>query len=318
MARHRFERHGERRERGTGCTASCLNGSTKRASSTGPALRWMPRPSGQEGGRRDGAEPDGSRPRGHEAALRHRPKGRAARPDAHGRGPPRQHGARINARRRAGGSVGASRATPQAPRGAARGQGLRPSPVPPGLPRPLDRTPHRAPRVETSAKLGRHRWVVERTFAWLSQFRRLATRCDRRADIHTALTKLATAIICMSQIRRFCWALLGRKSAQFTLLLLQWPLLWPEPLVQPSSPSRTPPGPEACAAFTKRRLNVRRPRISRRRRGGRHRRTSRPPWRIRAQWRSDTAVDSPPFHRTVRLGLSALRNSAGERMRSAE
>ena len=58
--------------------------------------------------------------------------------------------------------------------------------------------------VETSTKLGRHRWVVERTFAWFAQFRRLATRYDRRADIHMALTKLATAIICMNQIRRFC------------------------------------------------------------------------------------------------------------------
>ena len=58
--------------------------------------------------------------------------------------------------------------------------------------------------VETSARLGRHRWVVERTFAWFSQFRRLATRYDRRTDIHMALTKLATAIICMNQIKRFC------------------------------------------------------------------------------------------------------------------
>ena len=31
-----------------------------------------------------------------------------------------------------------------------------------------------------------------------------------------------------------------------------------------------------------------------------------------------SAVECPPFHRTVRLGLSASRNSAGERMRSAE
>ena len=61
--------------------------------------------------------------------------------------------------------------------------------------------------VETTAKLGRHRWVVERTFAWFSQFRRLSIRYERRADIHVAFTKLATAIIRMNQIRRFCWAL---------------------------------------------------------------------------------------------------------------
>jgi transposase len=29
-------------------------------------------------------------------------------------------------------------------------------------------------------------WVVERTFTWLSQFRRLGVRYDRRADIHEA------------------------------------------------------------------------------------------------------------------------------------
>ena len=58
--------------------------------------------------------------------------------------------------------------------------------------------------VESSQKLGRHRWVVERTFAWLAQFRRLDVRYERRADIHMALSKLACAIICIRQIRRFC------------------------------------------------------------------------------------------------------------------
>jgi IS5 family transposase len=62
--------------------------------------------------------------------------------------------------------------------------------------------------VETSTKLGRHRWVVERTFARVRPVRSasltLAIRYDRRADIHMAFTKLATAIICMNQIRRFC------------------------------------------------------------------------------------------------------------------
>lgn len=57
--------------------------------------------------------------------------------------------------------------------------------------------------VGTSARLGRHCRVIERAFAWFGQFRRLATRCDRRADIHMALIQLATAIICTNQIRRF-------------------------------------------------------------------------------------------------------------------
>lgn len=44
--------------------------------------------------------------------------------------------------------------------------------------------------------LGRWRWVVERTFAWLSQFRRLRVRYEKRPDIHEAFLSLGCAIIC--------------------------------------------------------------------------------------------------------------------------
>ena len=66
-------------------------------------------------------------------------------------------------------------------------------------------TPRIARRgVETSERLGRHRWVVERTLAWLSRFRRLAIRYERRADIHEALVILGCALICLNQVHRFC------------------------------------------------------------------------------------------------------------------
>lgn len=58
--------------------------------------------------------------------------------------------------------------------------------------------------MDGSTKLGRHRWVVKRTFAWMARFRRLAVRHDRRADIHLAFTTLAAALICLNQIRRPC------------------------------------------------------------------------------------------------------------------
>ena len=51
--------------------------------------------------------------------------------------------------------------------------------------------------IESSEKLGRHRWVVERTLAWLNQFRRLAIRYERRADIHEAFLHLGWALICL-------------------------------------------------------------------------------------------------------------------------
>ena len=60
------------------------------------------------------------------------------------------------------------------------------------------------PGVDSSKRLGRHRWVVERSFAWMARFRRLVVRYERRADIHLAFATLAAALICLSQITRFC------------------------------------------------------------------------------------------------------------------
>lgn len=40
------------------------------------------------------------------------------------------------------------------------------------------------------------RWVVERSIAWLHNFRRLAVRYERRHDIHQALLTLGTILIC--------------------------------------------------------------------------------------------------------------------------
>ena len=60
--------------------------------------------------------------------------------------------------------------------------------------------------VESSQRLGRHRWVVERTHAWMSRLRRPTVRYERRADIHIAFTTLASALVCPDQIRRFCRA----------------------------------------------------------------------------------------------------------------
>ena len=51
-------------------------------------------------------------------------------------------------------------------------------------------------RTKNGSGLGRWRWVVERTFAWLNQFRRLRVRCDKRADIHEAFLSLGCALIC--------------------------------------------------------------------------------------------------------------------------
>jgi transposase len=51
-------------------------------------------------------------------------------------------------------------------------------------------------RIPHGSGLGRYRWVVERTLAWLHQFRRLRIRYERRPDIHAAFMTLACALIC--------------------------------------------------------------------------------------------------------------------------
>ncbi|AWB26105.1 MULTISPECIES: IS5 family transposase [Methylobacterium] len=59
--------------------------------------------------------------------------------------------------------------------------------------------------IERSQRLGRRRWVVERTLAWFAQFRRLAIRYERRHDIHLAFSTLAAALIVWRFIERwFC------------------------------------------------------------------------------------------------------------------
>jgi IS5 family transposase len=50
--------------------------------------------------------------------------------------------------------------------------------------------------IESSERLGRYRWVVERTLSWLNRFRRLKVRYERRADIHRAFLTLGCALIC--------------------------------------------------------------------------------------------------------------------------
>jgi transposase len=55
--------------------------------------------------------------------------------------------------------------------------------------------------VESSTRLGRHRWKVERSLAWLLANRRLTVRYERRGDILTACLHLACALICARKLK---------------------------------------------------------------------------------------------------------------------
>ena len=49
--------------------------------------------------------------------------------------------------------------------------------------------------------LGKTRWVVERSLAWLHQFRRLRIRYERRDDIHEAFMSIGCSLICMNYLK---------------------------------------------------------------------------------------------------------------------
>ena len=55
--------------------------------------------------------------------------------------------------------------------------------------------------VESKTRLGRHRWVVERTLAWLHRYRRLTIRYERDDRLHQAFLDLGCALICLNFLR---------------------------------------------------------------------------------------------------------------------
>ena len=61
---------------------------------------------------------------------------------------------------------------------------------------------HRIARrcADHGSGLGRERWVVERTFAWLHDFRRLRIRWERDPEIHLAFLYLGCAVICQRML----------------------------------------------------------------------------------------------------------------------
>ncbi len=56
--------------------------------------------------------------------------------------------------------------------------------------------------IDSSERLGRFRWVVERTLSWLNRCRRLKVRYERRADIHRAFLTLGCALVCWKTLQK--------------------------------------------------------------------------------------------------------------------
>jgi transposase len=56
--------------------------------------------------------------------------------------------------------------------------------------------------IESSGRLGRQRYVVEWSLAWLVGCRRLQVRYERHADILLGFVHLACALICLKSLNR--------------------------------------------------------------------------------------------------------------------
>jgi transposase len=64
-------------------------------------------------------------------------------------------------------------------------------------------TPRLARReIDSRERLGRYRWVVERTLSWLLGCRRLGVRYERRADLLQGLLHLTCALTCLRFLAR--------------------------------------------------------------------------------------------------------------------
>ncbi len=56
--------------------------------------------------------------------------------------------------------------------------------------------------TDSSRRLGRHRWTIERTMAWLAGCRRLHLRYERKATHFLAFTSIACTLICYRRLTK--------------------------------------------------------------------------------------------------------------------
>jgi transposase len=73
---------------------------------------------------------------------------------------------------------------------------------------------HRIARkgIESSTRLGRHRWTIERTMSWLAGCRRLHRRYERKAEHFLAFTSIACTLICYRRLAKWDDVLVSRRA----------------------------------------------------------------------------------------------------------
>lgn len=56
--------------------------------------------------------------------------------------------------------------------------------------------------VDTSERLGRYRWKIERILAWLTGYRRLTIRYERHGEHFAGFLQLAAALTCWKKLAK--------------------------------------------------------------------------------------------------------------------
>jgi transposase len=56
--------------------------------------------------------------------------------------------------------------------------------------------------IESAERLGRHRWVIERTISWLTGYRRLNIRHERKGTHYLGFLTLAAALTCYKKLAK--------------------------------------------------------------------------------------------------------------------
>ncbi len=56
--------------------------------------------------------------------------------------------------------------------------------------------------IETSTRLGHHRRIIKRSFAWLTGYHRLTIRYEHFARLFTAFLTLAATLTCYKKLTR--------------------------------------------------------------------------------------------------------------------
>ena len=58
------------------------------------------------------------------------------------------------------------------------------------------------PGIESSERLGRHRWKIERSVSWLFGYRRLTVRYERKGSHFLAFLGLAAILTCYKKLAK--------------------------------------------------------------------------------------------------------------------